>query len=196
MSVLGIGISSTAWLPCLRCFPACPLPLLWAAVAVVLHGHLTCRRHRWIPVTQNVYEGNGLDHAAVDPAVHPQGRRRSANPAPARDLYSALHAWLHRVPRRAFGVANVFALRAVRGNGRLLARDLPRAIGSAGIPEMRKARATTPGGFAAGNQSAAGGTLGILLAAPRSPYPVPPVAAEKSLGRLFPRRHRPRDCCW
>ena len=55
------------------------------------------------------------------------------------------------------------------------------AIGSAGIPEMRK-RGYSPG-FAAGI-IAAGGTLGILLP-PSITMILYAVAAEQSLGRLF-----------
>jgi TRAP-type C4-dicarboxylate transport system permease large subunit len=55
------------------------------------------------------------------------------------------------------------------------------AIGSAGIPEMRKRGYS--GGFAAGI-IAAGGTLGILLP-PSITMILFAVAAEKSLGRLF-----------
>src|SRR6266852_1606145 len=55
------------------------------------------------------------------------------------------------------------------------------AIGSAGIPEMRKRGYS--GGFAAGI-IAAGGTLGILLP-PSITMILYAVAAEQSLGRLF-----------
>src|SRR5438132_10402384 len=55
------------------------------------------------------------------------------------------------------------------------------AVGSAGIPEMRKRGYS--GGFAAGI-IAAGGTLGILLP-PSITMILYAVAAEQSLGRLF-----------
>jgi tripartite ATP-independent transporter DctM subunit len=71
-------------------------------------------------------------------------------------------------------------LRAVRGHGRLSPATCS-AIGSAGIPEMRK-RGYSPG-FAAGI-IAAGGTLGILLP-PSITMILYAVAAEQSLGRLF-----------
>ncbi len=96
-----------------------------------------------------------------------------------QDLYSALHAWLHKVPRR-LGVANVFAcalFAAMAGSSPATCS----AIGSAGIPEMRKRGYS--GGFAAGI-IAAGGTLGILLP-PSITMILFAVAAEKSLGRLF-----------
>ncbi|WP_096703270.1 TRAP transporter large permease subunit [Magnetospirillum sp. 15-1] len=96
-----------------------------------------------------------------------------------KDLYSALHAWLHRIPG-GLGVANTIAC----GLFAAMAGSSPAtcsAIGSAGIPEMR-ARGYSPG-FAAGI-IAAGGTLGILLP-PSVTMLLYAVAAEVSLGRLF-----------
>ena len=96
-----------------------------------------------------------------------------------RDLYLALHAWLHRIPG-GLGVANTVAC----GLFAAMAGSSPAtcsAIGSAGIPEMR-ARGYSPG-FAAGI-IAAGGTLGILLP-PSVTMLLYAVAAEVSLGRLF-----------
>ncbi|MBN9443056.1 MAG: TRAP transporter large permease subunit [Bosea sp.] len=96
-----------------------------------------------------------------------------------RDLYSALHAWLHRIPG-GLGVANTIAC----GLFAAMAGSSPAtcsAIGSAGIPEMR-ARGYSPG-FAAGI-IAAGGTLGILLP-PSVTMLLYAVAAEVSLGKLF-----------
>ncbi|WP_245297026.1 MULTISPECIES: TRAP transporter large permease [Rhodomicrobium] len=96
-----------------------------------------------------------------------------------RDLYSALHAWLHRIPG-GLGVANTIAC----GLFAAMAGSSPAtcsAIGSAGIPEMR-ARGYS-GGFAAGI-IAAGGTLGILLP-PSVTMLLYAVAAEVSLGKLF-----------
>jgi tripartite ATP-independent transporter DctM subunit len=78
------------------------------------------------------------------------------------------------------GVANVFAcalFAAMAGSSPATCS----AIGSAGIPEMRKRGYS--GGFAAGI-IAAGGTLGILLP-PSITMILFAVAAEKSLGRLF-----------
>jgi tripartite ATP-independent transporter DctM subunit len=96
-----------------------------------------------------------------------------------QDLYSAIHAWLHKVPG-GLGIANVFAcalFAAMAGSSPATCS----AIGSAGIPEMRK-RGYSPG-FAAGI-IAAGGTLGILLP-PSIVMILYAVAAEQSLGRLF-----------
>ena len=96
-----------------------------------------------------------------------------------RDLYSALHAWLHKIPG-GLGVANTVAC----GLFAAMAGSSPAtcsAIGSAGIPEMRKRGYS--GGFAAGI-IAAGGTLGILLP-PSVTMLLYAVSAEVSLGRLF-----------
>jgi tripartite ATP-independent transporter DctM subunit len=96
-----------------------------------------------------------------------------------QDLYAALHAWLGRVPG-GLGVAVVLAC----GLFAAMAGSSPAtcsAIGSSGIPEMRR-RGYSPG-FAAG-LVAAGGTLGILLP-PSITLILYAVAAEQSLGRLF-----------
>src|SRR5947208_6075578 len=86
---------------------------------------------------------------------------------------------MSRVPG-GLGIANVFAcalFAAMAGSSPATCS----AIGSAGIPEMRK-RGYSPG-FAAGI-IAAGGTLGILLP-PSITMILYAVAAEQSLGRLF-----------
>jgi tripartite ATP-independent transporter DctM subunit len=96
-----------------------------------------------------------------------------------RDLYAALHAWLHRIPG-GLGVAVVLAC----GLFAAMAGSSPAtcsAIGSSAIPEMR-ARGYS-GGFAAG-LVAAGGTLGILLP-PSVTLILYAIAASQSLGRLF-----------
>jgi C4-dicarboxylate transporter DctM subunit len=96
-----------------------------------------------------------------------------------KDLYSALHAWLYKVPG-GLGVANTIAC----GLFAAMAGSSPAtcsAIGQAGIPEMRR-RGYSPG-FAAGI-IAAGGTLGILLP-PSVTMLLYAVAAEVSLGKLF-----------
>ena len=96
-----------------------------------------------------------------------------------KDLYSALHAWLYKIPG-GLGVANTIAC----GLFAAMAGSSPAtcsAIGSAGIPEMRVRGYS--GGFAAGI-IAAGGTLGILLP-PSVTMLLYAVAAEVSLGKLF-----------
>ncbi len=96
-----------------------------------------------------------------------------------RDLYAALHAWLHRIPG-GLGVAVVIAC----GLFAAMAGSSPAtcsAIGSSAIPEMRNRGYS--GGFAAG-LVAAGGTLGILLP-PSVTLILYAIAASQSLGRLF-----------
>src|SRR5471032_129353 len=129
-------------------------------------------------ITQNVYEEMAsitllsialfiLKGAAI-------GRSRAG-----QDLYGALHAWLHKFPG-GLGIANVFAcalFAAMAGSSPATCS----AIGSAGIPQMRKHGYS--GSFAAG-LIAAGGTLGILLP-PSITMILYAVASEQSLGRLF-----------
>jgi C4-dicarboxylate transporter DctM subunit len=96
-----------------------------------------------------------------------------------KDLYDALHTWMHRVPG-GLGLAVTIAC----GLFAAMAGSSPAtcsAIGSSGIPEMRR-RGYSPG-FAAG-LIAAGGTLGILLP-PSIVLILYAVASEQSLGRLF-----------
>ena len=102
------------------------------------------------------------------------GRSRAGS-----DLYNALYVWMNRIPG-GLGVANVVActlFAAMAGSSAATCS----AIGSAGIPELRR-RGYSPG-FAAG-LIAAGGTLGILLP-PSITMILYAVAAEQSLGRLF-----------
>ncbi|WP_019142599.1 TRAP transporter large permease [Noviherbaspirillum massiliense] len=129
-------------------------------------------------VTQNVYEELASITLLSIPLFILKGAAIGKSPA-GRDLYAAIHAWLHKVPG-GLGIANVFAC----GLFAAMAGSSPAtcsAIGSAGIPEMRR-RGYSPG-FAAGI-IAAGGTLGILLP-PSITMILYAVAAEQSLGRLF-----------
>src|SRR5450756_2016651 len=129
-------------------------------------------------VTQNVYEEMASITLLSIPLFIMKGAAIGKSKA-GQDLYGAIHVWLHKVPR-GLGVANVFAcalFAAMAGSSPATCS----AIGSAGIPEMRK-RGYSPG-FAAGI-IAAGGTLGILLP-PSIVMILFAVAAEKSLGRLF-----------
>jgi C4-dicarboxylate transporter, DctM subunit len=129
-------------------------------------------------VTQNVYEEMASITLLSIPLFILKGAAIGKSPA-GKDLYSALHVWMHRVPG-GLGIANVFAC----GLFAAMAGSSPAtcsAIGSAGIPEMRM-RGYSPG-FAAG-LIAAGGTLGILLP-PSITMILYAVAAEQSLGRLF-----------
>src|SRR5271156_6571220 len=129
-------------------------------------------------ITQNVYEEMASITLLSIPLFILKGAAIGKSRA-GRDLYGALHAWLHRFPG-GLGIANVFAcalFAAMAGSSPATCS----AIGSSGIPEMRR-RGYSPG-FAAG-LVAAGGTLGILLP-PSITLILYAVAAEQSLGRLF-----------
>src|SRR5947209_7563228 len=129
-------------------------------------------------VTQNVYEEMASTTLSSIPLFILTGAAIGRSDA-GRDLYLAMHAWMQRIPG-GLGIANVFTcalFAAMAGSSPATCS----AIGSAGIPEMRK-RGYSPG-FAAGI-IAAGGTLGILLP-PSITMILYAVAAEQSLGRLF-----------
>lgn len=129
-------------------------------------------------ITQNVYEEMASITLLSIPLFILKGAAIGRSRAGA-DLYSAIHAWLNKVPG-GLGIANVFAcalFAAMAGSSPATCS----AIGAAGIPEMR-ARGYSPG-FAAGI-IAAGGTLGILLP-PSITMILYAVAAQISLGRLF-----------
>jgi C4-dicarboxylate transporter DctM subunit len=129
-------------------------------------------------VTQNVYEEMSAITLLSIPLFILKGAAIGRSPA-GRDLYSALHVWMSRLPG-GLGIANIFAcalFAAMAGSSPATCS----AIGSAGIPEMRKRG--YPAGFAAG-LIAAGGTLGILLP-PSITMILYAVASEQSLGKLF-----------
>src|SRR5579864_4658810 len=129
-------------------------------------------------VAQNVYEEMASVTLLTIPLFILKGAAIGKSRA-GRDLYAALHAWLYRVPG-GLGVAVVVAcglFAAMAGSSAATCS----AIGSSGIPEMRR-RGYSPG-FAAG-LVAAGGTLGILLP-PSITLILYAVAAEQSLGRVF-----------
>src|SRR4051812_25412150 len=129
-------------------------------------------------VTQNVYEEMSSITLLSIPLFILKGAAIGKSNA-GRDLYLAMHAWMQRIPG-GLGIANVFTcalFAAMAGSSPATCS----AIGSAGIPEMRR-RGYSPG-FAAGI-IAAGGTLGILLP-PSITMILYAVAAEVSLGRLF-----------
>src|SRR5262245_42685363 len=129
-------------------------------------------------ITQNVYEEMASITLLSIPLFILKGSAIGRSRA-GQDLYGALHAWMHWIPG-GLGIANVFAcalFAAMAGSSPATCS----AIGSAGIPEMRKH------GYSAGFASgiiAAGGTLGILLP-PSITMILYAVAAEQSLGRLF-----------
>jgi len=176
MTVLGIGISyGLATLVAM--FSGVPIAFALGAVAVVFMG-IYMPAASLDTVTQNVYEEMSSITLLAIPLFILKGAAIGRSRA-GQDLYTALHAWLHRVPG-GLGVANVFAcalFAAMAGSSPATCS----AIGSAGIPEMRKRGYS--GGFAAGI-IAAGGTLGILLP-PSITMILFAVAAEKSLARLF-----------
>ncbi|WP_420131148.1 TRAP transporter large permease [Rhodopseudomonas sp.] len=176
MTVLGIGISyGIATLVAM--FSGMPIAFALGAVALVFMA-IFMPSASLDTVTQNVYEEMASITLLSIPLFILKGAAIGKSRA-GQDLYSALHAWLHRVPG-GLGVANVFAcalFAAMAGSSPATCS----AIGSAGIPEMRKRGYS--GGFAAGI-IAAGGTLGILLP-PSITMILFAVAAEKSLGRLF-----------
>ncbi len=95
------------------------------------------------------------------------------------DLYSSLNRWLHRIPG-GLGLANVLAcsvFAAMCGSSPATCA----AIGSSGIPEMRKQGYSAR--LAAG-LIAAGGTLGILIP-PSLTLILYGIATEQSIGKLF-----------
>ena len=129
-------------------------------------------------VTQNVFEEMASITLLSIPLFILKGVAIGKSRA-GQDLYGAMHVWMGRIPG-GLGIANVVAcalFAAMAGSSPATCS----AIGSAGIPEMRK-RGYSPG-FAAGI-IAAGGTLGILLP-PSITMILYAVAAEQSLGRLF-----------
>jgi len=129
-------------------------------------------------ITENVYEElAGITLLSI-PLFILKGAAIGRSRA-GQDLYLALHVWMNRVPG-GLGIANVFAcalFAAMAGSSPATCS----AIGSAGIPEMRKRGYS--GGFASG-LIAAGGTLGILLP-PSITMILYAVASQQSLGRLF-----------
>jgi tripartite ATP-independent transporter DctM subunit len=176
MTVFGIGVSyGIATL--LVMFSGMPIAFALGAVAVVFMA-IYMPSASLDTVTQNVYEEMASITLLSIPLFILKGSAIGRSPA-GKDLYGALHAWLHRIPG-GLGIANVFAcalFAAMAGSSPATCS----AIGSAGIPEMRKHGYS--GGFAAGI-IAAGGTLGILLP-PSITMILYAVAAEQSLGRLF-----------
>jgi len=176
MSVLAVGLIFTA-VTLIVMFSGVPIAFALGAVASVF---MVC----FMPasaldtVTQNVYEEMSSITLLAIPLFILKGAAIGKSRA-GQDLYAAMHVWMGRVPG-GLGIANVFAcalFAAMAGSSPATCS----AIGSAGIPEMRK-RGYSPG-FAAGI-IAAGGTLGILLP-PSITMILYAVAAEQSLARLF-----------
>src|SRR5512142_151835 len=129
-------------------------------------------------VTQNVYEEMASITLLSIPLFILKGAAIGRSNA-GRDLYLAMHAWMQRIPG-GLGIANVFTcalFAAMAGSSPATCS----AIGSSGIPEMRK-RGYSPG-LAAGI-IAAGGTLGILIP-PSLTLILYGIVTEQSIGKLF-----------
>ena len=176
MSELSIGLSYGA-ATLLVMFSGMPIAFSLGIVAVAFM-YLFMPSASLDMVTQNVYEEMASITLLSIPLFIMKGAAIGKSRA-GQDLYGAIHVWLHKVPG-GLGIANVIAcalFAAMAGSSPATCS----AIGSAGIPEMRK-RGYSPG-FAAGI-IAAGGTLGILLP-PSIVMILYAVAAEQSLGRLF-----------
>jgi tripartite ATP-independent transporter DctM subunit len=112
------------------------------------------------------------------------------------DLYNSLNRWLHRVPG-GLGVANTLAcsvFAAMCGSSPATCA----AIGSSGIPEMRKRGYSNE---LATGIIGAGGTLGILIP-PSLTMILYGLATEQSIGKLFMGGVGPgilltaMFCCW
>ncbi len=176
MSMLAIGLLFAA-VTLIVMFSGMPIAFALGAVAAIFM-YFFMPAASLDTVTQNVYEEMASITLLSIPLFILKGAAVGRSRA-GQDLYSALHVWMSRVPG-GLGIANVFAcalFAAMAGSSPATCS----AIGSAGIPEMRK-RGYSPG-FAAGI-IAAGGTLGILLP-PSITMILYAVAAEQSLGRLF-----------
>jgi hypothetical protein len=105
MSVFGIGVSyGLATL--FAMFSGMPIAFALGAVAVVFMG-IYMPTASLDTVTQNVYEEMASITLLSIPLFILKGAAIGKSRA-GQDLYSALHAWLHRVPG-GLGVANVFA---------------------------------------------------------------------------------------
>ena len=176
MSMLGLGLA----------FAAATLAAMFSGmpIAFALGSVATVFMYFFMPaasldtITQNVYEEMASITLLSIPLFILKGAAIGRSNA-GRDLYLAMHAWMQRIPG-GLGIANVFTcalFAAMAGSSPATCS----AIGSAGIPEMRRRGYSS--GFAAGI-IAAGGTLGILLP-PSITMILYAVAAEVSLGRLF-----------
>ena len=176
MSILSIGLLYGG-ATLLVMFIGMPIAFALGAVATVFMI-VFMPRGSVDTITQNVYEEMASITLLSIPLFILKGAAIGRSPA-GKDLYGALHAWMHWIPG-GLGIANVFAcalFAAMAGSSPATCS----AIGSAGIPEMRKHGYS--GAFASGI-IAAGGTLGILLP-PSITMILYAVAAEQSLGRLF-----------
>jgi C4-dicarboxylate transporter DctM subunit len=155
------------------------MPIAFALGAVATAFMMAFMPHASLDsVAQNVYEEMASITLLTIPLFILKGAAIGKSRA-GRDLYSALHVWLHKVPG-GLGIAVTLAcalFAAMAGSSAATCS----AIGSSAIPEMRGR------GYSerlATGLVAAGGTLGILLP-PSITLILYAVAAEQSLGRLF-----------
>ncbi len=168
---------------CSSCSPACRSRFALGAVATIF-------MIAFMPpgsvdtIAQNVYEEMASITLLSIPLFILEGLRRSAARAPARTSTARCTPGCTSSPAGSASPTCSPARCSPRWPGSSPATCS--AIGSAGIPEMRKRGYS--GGFAAGI-IAAGGTLGILLP-PSITMILYAVAAEQSLGRLFLAAHR------
>ena len=176
MTTLSLGLSFGA-VTLVAMFSGMPIAFALGGVATLFMA-LFMPAASLDTITQNVYEEMASITLLSIPLFILKGAAIGRSNA-GRDLYLVMHAWMQRIPG-GLGIANVFTcalFAAMAGSSPATCS----AIGSAGIPEMRR-RGYSPG-FAAGI-IAAGGTLGILLP-PSITMILYAVAAEVSLGRLF-----------
>jgi len=176
MTMLSMGLLFGA-VTLIFMFSGAPISFALGSVAV-LFMYLFMPASALNTVTQNVYEEMASITLLSIPLFILKGAAIGRSRA-GQDLYAAMHVWMGRIPG-GLGIANVFAcalFAAMAGSSPATCS----AIGSAGIPEMRK-RGYSPG-FSAG-LVAAGGTLGILLP-PSIVLILYAVRAEQSLGQLF-----------
>ena len=188
MSMLALGLLFGA-VTLVVMFSGMPIAFALGFVAVAVHGVL----HAGVVARHGDAErlrGDGEHHAAVDPALHPEGRGDRTLATPAATSISRCTRGCSAIPG-GLGIANVFTcalFAAMAGSSPATCS----AIGSAGIPEMRK-RGYSPG-FAAGI-IAAGGTLGILLP-PSITMILYAVAAEQSRSAGCSSPASAPGCCW
>ena len=176
MSTLQIGLLF-GFATCAVLFSGIPIAFALGSVATVFmyffmpHAALDT-------VAQNVFEEMASITLLTIPLFVLKGAAIGKSKA-GRDLYSAMHIWLGKVPG-GLGIAVTLAcglFAAMAGSSAATCS----AIGSSAIPEMRDRGYSSR--LAAG-LVAAGGTLGILLP-PSVTLILYAVAAEQSLGRLF-----------
>ncbi len=155
------------------------MPIAFALGAVSLFFILTLMdANQFFMTAHTVYEGlNDFGLLAI-PLFILMGST-IAHTRAGSDLYEALHRWLYRFPG-GLGISNIFScavFAALCGSSPATAA----AIGTAGIPEMRKRG--YPGSLATG-VIVAGGTLGILIP-PSVTMIVYGIATQSSVGKLF-----------